>query len=407
MLYQRRIADNQIVSAKLELHLRGSRYAGVGAQLLGIVSLGLAGFYSLNNEVMLAWAISLLVINLWWSRRVNRTLETSRHFTQRPAVFNELLLYAAVSGAIWGGTVIWLDGYLSDLIFYLCVGVVAIISVVTIAVSVVIRQAYLTQLVFSLGTIALWLAWHAEARPFNAGFAILLVGLSVFLVIASEWMSGAFSEMVETSLERAAMSKDLASLTDSLKTRNLQLQDARRQLAEQATIDEMTGLRNRRGVNIIINDELARMKRMQLPIAVIALDVDHFKTYNDNYGHPAGDQVLQRLANVMLEMTSRAGEFAARMGGEEFVLFYPTVNRMAALELAEELRMKVLGLKIPHEKSLTAEYVTVSIGVVSCVPEWELEFDALLKVADDAMYLSKTGGRNRVTCGELEDETQS
>lgn len=115
--------------------------------------------------------------------------------------------------------------------------------------------------------------------------------------------------------------------------------------------------------------------------------------------------MLQRLANVMLEMTSRAGEFAARMGGEEFVLFYPTVNRMAALELAEELRMKVLGLKIPHEKSLTAEYVKVSIGVVSCVPEWELEFDALLKVADDALYLSKTGGRNRVTCGELEDET--
>ena len=107
---------------------------------------------------MLAWATSLLLLNLWWSRRINRTLETSRHFTQRPAVFNELLLYAAVSGAIWGGTVIWLDGYLSDLIFYLCVGVVAIISVVTIAVSVVIRQAYLTQLVFSLGSIALWLA---------------------------------------------------------------------------------------------------------------------------------------------------------------------------------------------------------------------------------------------------------
>lgn len=102
MLYQRRIADNQIVSAKLELHLRGGRYAGVGAQLLGIVSLGFAGFYSLNGEVMLAWAVSYLLLNLWWSRRINRTLETSRHFTQRPAVFNELLLYAAVSGAILG-----------------------------------------------------------------------------------------------------------------------------------------------------------------------------------------------------------------------------------------------------------------------------------------------------------------
>ena len=168
----------------------------------------------------------------------------------------------------------------------------------------------------------------------------------------------------------------------------------------------MTGLRNRRGVNII-NDELARMKRMQLPVTVIALDVDHFKTYNDNCGHPAGDQVLQQLAKVMLEMTSRAGGFAARMGGEEFVLFYPTVNRTAALELAEELRMKVLGLKIPREKALTAEYLTVSIGVISCVPEWELEFDTLLTAADDALYLSKTSGRNRVTCRELEGNDQS
>lgn len=402
MLYQRRIADNQIISAKLELHLRGSRYAGVGAQLLGIVGLGLAGFYSLDVQVMLGWAAALLLLNLWWSRRVNRILVAGRHFTHRPAVLNELFTHALLSGAVWSGTLIWLDAYLSDLIFYLCICVIVIVSVVTIAVSVVIRQAYLIQLTFSLGVIAMWLAWFAGDRPFNSGFAVLLVGLSVFLVVASDWMSGAFSEMVETSLERAAMSKDLASLTDSLKTRNLQLQDARRQLAEQATIDELTGLRNRRGVNIIINDEMARMKRMQLPIAVIALDVDHFKTYNDNYGHPAGDEVLQRLADVMLEMTSRAGEFAARMGGEEFILFYPNVNRSGALDLAEELRMKVLGLKIPHEKSLTAEYVTVSIGVVSCVPEWELEFDDLLKTADDALYLSKTNGRNRVTAGESE-----
>jgi len=401
MLYQRRIADNQVISAKLELHLRGSRYAGVGTHLLGVVTLGLAGFYSLDGTSMLVWAASLLVLNLWWSRRVNRTLQTGRHFSQRPAVFNELILQAAVSGVVWSGTVIWLDAHLSDLVFYLSVGSVAIISVVTIAVSVVIRQAYLTQLIFSLGTIAIWLAWHADSRPFNAGFSILLVGLSVFLIIASEWMSGAFSEMVETSLERAAMSKDLASLTDSLKTRNLQLQDARRQLAEQATIDELTGLRNRRGVNIIINDELARMKRQQLPIALIALDVDHFKIYNDNYGHPAGDQVLQQLANVMLEMASRAGEFAARMGGEEFLLFYPNVSREGALEIAEDLRKRVRGLKIPHERSPTDEYVTVSIGVLSCVPDWDVEFDALLKSADDALYLSKTNGRDRVTCGDL------
>lgn len=141
MLYQRCIADNQIVSAKLELLPRGSRYAGAGAQLLGIVSLGLAGLCGLNGQVMLARAISLLLLNLWLSRRINRALETSRHFTQCPAVFDQLLLYAALSEAFWRRTVIWLNGYLSGLIFSLFVGLVAIIPVVTIAVSVVIRQA--------------------------------------------------------------------------------------------------------------------------------------------------------------------------------------------------------------------------------------------------------------------------
>lgn len=402
MLYQRRIPDNQIVSAKLELQLRGGRYAGIGTQLLGILSLGAAAFFAIKPVYLVSWAVALLVFNLWWSRRINQTLLTNRHFAQRPTVLNELVAYSVVTGIIWSATLISLDAYLSDLIFYLCVMCVAIISVVNIAVSVVIRGAYLAQLVFSLGVVAMWLAWHVDQRPFNGGFALLLVALMVFLIITSEWMSKSFSEMVETSLERAAMSKDLSSLTDSLKTRNLQLQDARKQLAEQATIDEMTGLRNRRGVNIIINDELGRMKRAQLPVSLLVLDVDNFKTYNDNYGHPAGDQVLQRIATVMLEMTNRSGEFAARMGGEEFAMFFPSMKLAAALEVAERVRDGVLNLRIPHEKSPTSEYVTVSIGVVSCVPEWEMEFDQLLQVADNALYESKTDGRNRVTVGDLQ-----
>ena len=407
VLYQRRIPDNQIVSAKLELQLRGGRYAGVGTQLIGTLSLGAAAFFAVEPLYLVSWAVSLLALNLWWSRRINQTLLTNRHFSQRPTVLKELVTYSVVTGAIWSATLIGLDAYLSDLIFYLCVMCVAIISVVNISVSVVIRGAYLAQLVCSLGVIAMWLAWHVDQRPFNAGFALLLVALMVFLIITSEWMSKSFSEMVETSLERAAMSKDLSTLTESLKTRNLQLQDARKQLAEQATIDEMTGLRNRRGVNIIINDELGRMKRAQLPVSLIVLDVDHFKTYNDNYGHPAGDQVLQRIATVMLELTNRSGEFAARMGGEEFAMFFPTMKLSAALEVAERVREGVLNLRIPHEKSLTAEFVTVSIGVVSCVPEWELEFDQLLQAADDALYESKTSGRNRITAGDLSADEET
>ena len=82
-------------------------------------------------------------------------------------------------------------------------------------------------------------------------------------------------------------------------------------------------------------------------------------------------------------------------------MFFPTMKLAAALEVAERVREGVLNLRIPHEKSLTAEFVTVSIGVVSCVPEWELEFDQLLQAADEALYESKTSGRNRITAGDL------
>ena len=406
MLYQRRIAENQVVSAKLELQLRGSRYAGVGTHVMGMAAVAMATWFVVDTLPLLTAALGFLILNLWWSRRINKTLETNRHFTQRPTVMNELLAFAALTGLFWTFGVAWLDAYLPDMTFYLVVMTIALLSVVNIAVSVAVRPVYLTYIVTSLVAMALWLAWNADQRPYNPVATVTLSILAGFLIIASDWMSRSFSEMVETSLERAAMSKDLASLTESLKTRNLQLQDARQQLAQQATIDELTGLRNRRGVNMVINDEMARLKRSQSPMTVMAIDVDHFKFYNDPYGHPAGDVVLQRLANVMLELTERAGEFAARMGGEEFVLFFPNVANEDAANLAEELRSRIEALQIVHETSQTAAHVTISIGVLCCVPDWDDEFDQLLKSADEALYTSKTTGRNRFTFVEAAIESE-
>lgn len=88
-------------------------------------------------------------------------------------------------------------------------------------------------------------------------------------------------------------------------------------------------------------------------------------------------------------------------------MFFPTMKLATALEVADRVREGVLNLRIPHEKSLTAEFVTVSIGVVSCVPEWTLEFDELLQAADDALYESKTSGRNRITAGDLSTAQES
>jgi len=173
------------------------------------------------------------------------------------------------------------------------------------------------------------------------------------------------------------------------------LQEARRQLADIATIDELTGLRNRRGANQLLETEIGRSKRAATPLALIMLDVDHFKFYNDTYGHPAGDVVLQKVAEVLLSVTSRAGELAVRMGGEEFMLILPGSTGDDAMRTAEKVRTEIVALAISHAASPVSNCVTVSQGVVSCIPRLHTSTEELIQAADEALYQSKNDGRNR------------
>lgn len=203
--------------------------------------------------------------------------------------------------------------------------------------------------------------------------------------------------MVESSLERKAMARDLADLSESLRLRNVQLQAARQQLAEIATIDELTGLRNRRGGNPVLETEISRSKRAATPLALVMIDVDHFKFYNDTYGHPAGDLVLQKVAEVLLSVTSRAGELAVRMGGEEFMLILPGSSGADAMRVAKKIKGEMSALAISHAASPVSKTVTVSQGVVSCVPRLRTTAEELIKAADAALYESKNAGRNCVS----------
>jgi diguanylate cyclase (GGDEF)-like protein len=127
------------------------------------------------------------------------------------------------------------------------------------------------------------------------------------------------------------------------------------------------------------------------------LDVDHFKLYNDTYGHPSGDLVLQKLAEVLMGVTSRAGELAVRMGGEEFMMILPGSTSGDAMSTAEAVRERVAALKMLHASSPTGEFVSVSQGVVACVPGMNTEISDLIDAADKALYDSKDAGRNAIT----------
>ena len=129
-------------------------------------------------------------------------------------------------------------------------------------------------------------------------------------------------------------------------------------------------------------------------MSVILLDVDYFKNYNDTYGHPAGDEVLQRLADVMQRATTRAGEVVARFGGEEFILILPGASAVSAHRTARRLQEMIEQESIAHSGSAVGEFITVSQGVITVCPDSEHQPVDVLKRVDKALYTAKNAGRN-------------
>jgi diguanylate cyclase (GGDEF)-like protein len=164
---------------------------------------------------------------------------------------------------------------------------------------------------------------------------------------------------------------------------------AEEKLEELATTDALTGLRNRRKFDAVIDAEWRRAARHKTPLAVLMIDADHFKAYNDSFGHQAGDQVLVSIAICISDSVRRAGDCAARYGGEEFAVMLPGLPAMDALRVAEAIRLKVEGSS--GEQSAP----TVSIGVASLTPVPGMDWTGLVNAADKALYAAKANGRNQ------------
>ena len=160
-------------------------------------------------------------------------------------------------------------------------------------------------------------------------------------------------------------------------------------LEELATTDALTGLKNRRKFDTTIDLEWRRAVRQEMPLALLMIDADHFKAYNDTYGHQAGDQVLVGIAICISDSLHRAGDCAARYGGEEFAVLLPGLSAAEALAVAENIRLKV------ERWSDQPRGNTVSIGVASLLPSTTADWVTLVAAADKALYLAKAQGRNR------------
>jgi diguanylate cyclase (GGDEF)-like protein len=176
--------------------------------------------------------------------------------------------------------------------------------------------------------------------------------------------------------------------------RTEQLEQANRRLSSLSITDGLTRIANRRHFDEVLAEEWKRMERLGQPLALAMIDIDWFKKYNDHYGHQAGDACLVAVAETLTANIGRAGDLVARYGGEEFAFIAPAIDEAGALAMAQKICDAISARGMPHAQSLF-EHVTASIGVALVIPSAETEPEALLKLADEALYRAKDAGRNR------------
>lgn len=203
------------------------------------------------------------------------------------------------------------------------------------------------------------------------------------------------TEALEAALAHALCAQEAAELSQA------QLAQANRRLEHLSATDPLTGLANRRKLDEILDQEWRRAYRMGSTLALVLVDLDYFKAYNDALGHPAGDQLLQKFAQLLADLCRRSGDLPARYGGEEFVLVLPGMDAASARLLAERLVATVQQNAWPHPASPLGPHVTVSCGVAVGRPLEGVPAGLLVQQADEALYVAKSSGRNRAHLGPV------
>ncbi|HEX3583709.1 MAG TPA: diguanylate cyclase [Thermoanaerobaculia bacterium] len=176
---------------------------------------------------------------------------------------------------------------------------------------------------------------------------------------------------------------------------HIELKRTRDLLESLASIDAVTTIANRRRFDTSIDTEWKRCARSQSPLTLAIADVDHFKRFNDTYGHTRGDECLRSVALAIRSIARRPGDLAARYGGEEFAVMLPETDAAAASSIMDAMLEAVRGLNIAHSGSSCADHVTISVGAATVVPRIDAPHSSIVDAADAALYEAKQSGRNR------------
>jgi diguanylate cyclase (GGDEF)-like protein len=252
-----------------------------------------------------------------------------------------------------------------------------------------IRNAYL-----QLGLVCVFVLLGALA----AAEMLIIRPIHKLVAVARRFGEGDLSvRAANTRLpaEFAPLARAFDAMASQLSERELELIASNNRLTVMASIDMLSGLANRRGFQSRLDFEWMKAEQCNSRLSLMMIDVDHFKLFNDTYGHPEGDACLSRIGETLAGLAAATSGFAARYGGEEFCLLLPDTDTSRALEIGEMARAAVQNLAIPHATS-SHLVVTVSVGVAGVKPSEAVKPGDLLEAADASLYVAKRNGRNMV-----------
>lgn len=212
---------------------------------------------------------------------------------------------------------------------------------------------------------------------------------------------GVFLELHRKRIELERKTRELDAKIAQLEEVQLELERSNQKLKLLSASDGLTGLANRRCFDETFLKEWKRCSRENESLSLIIVDIDHFKAYNDFYGHIAGDSALKQVAQALDDALMRPVDVACRYGGEEFTIILPGTDRVGAELVARRMQKSLQSIRIKHEAPGTSGFVTISMGVVSTVPNDKLQPTQLLETADQELYRAKEGGRDCYRIVEL------
>lgn len=330
------------------------------------------------------WVLSLFALNIYRIIDFSSTQKIIDKIDDWQSIHKRFVLTAASLGLIYG------------------LGLTFFFTQLTL-----INQIYILCLVATLVPAGL-VSFASDRYSFYAFFYSLCIPLLVQILLMAKppYINIGICAIAFIAITRQLFLWNHEVIKDSieLKIKNEELLESLQQtntrLQQQNIIDDLTKIANRRHFDEILEKEWLRAKRIRASLALLMIDIDFFKQYNDTFGHLKGDECLKQIATVLSNNLNRPGDFVARYGGEEFCILIPQTDLDGATTFAEKVHSAIIELKIDNPGSKVSKYLTISIGIAAIVPKHDDSYMDLIYTSDKALYKAKADGRNIIRTKE-------